>query len=188
MKNLSIKVLIVLALFFSSPSYSQVPLKEVIDVTKEAIFNAAKQLSKQHEPKNLPKLSNVELTLEVAIEKEANGTIKIYVLSAGADRSKTKSQKVTVNLTPDFDAAIDISSKQLGADLTKLIVETSNNLATAGDGKMAMKVKNVDIEVGLEIVTTGKGEVGFDIGIVNIGAGGSVAKTSSNTVKLTFGE
>jgi hypothetical protein len=159
-------------------------IQSIIDVTKKAIFSAAAELKKKG---NLPNLSKVEITLEVATETTADGGIKLYVVSAETSIGKTNTQTVTIELEPDWNAPIDISAQNLGKQLKDLILEASKGIANANTGAVALKAKRVELEIGIEIKKTGGLDGGFDIGVVKVSAGGSVSKSNSSSVKLIFG-
>jgi Trypsin-co-occurring domain 2 len=158
-------------------------IQSVIDITKGAIFSAAADLKKDG---NLPKLKSVIISLEIAVETAASGGLSIYVVSAGAEVNQSKTQKINIELKPDFNIPLNISSPNLGKQLKNLILETAKGIANANKGITALSVEKVELEIGLTIERSGEGGINFDIGIVKLEAGGSVAKTNSTSVKLIF--
>jgi len=158
-------------------------IQSVIDITKDAIFSAAAELKNDG---NLPKLKSVVISLEIAVEAAASGGLNIYVVSADDQVNQSKTQKIDIELKPDFNVRLNKSSPNLGKQLKNLIVETAKGIANANKGLTALLVEKVELEVGLTIERSGKGELNFDIGIVKLEAGGSAAKTNSTAVKLIF--
>ncbi len=179
-------MLIVLAIFCTHFTYAQgADIQKVIDITKKAIFDAATELKAS----NLPKLSKVVIDLETEAELSADGSVKLYVVSANGQVSRKNTQKISIELKPDFGSSIDISGvKDLGKQLKNLIVQASQGIAKANEGRVPMIVEKVEIVVGISVSKGGGGDVGFDIGVVSLGVGADVTKGEGHSVTLTFGK
>ncbi|OUL28508.1 trypco2 family protein [Nostoc sp. 106C] len=79
-------------------------------------------------------VDSVELELQVAVQKEAKGKIKIYVLEVGGGSSRSDVQKIKVTLSPMFDkkALLDFY-KTLHSDRVPGTVKKSLDALFKGD-------------------------------------------------------
>ncbi|HEY0631702.1 MAG TPA: trypco2 family protein [Thermoleophilaceae bacterium] len=77
---------------------SNIGLGELIDTVANELLEAEKRAADRSA--RILALDGVELTLSVAVEKQGNGGIKVYVLSIGGSKKSTDTHTIRTTFKP----------------------------------------------------------------------------------------
>jgi hypothetical protein len=161
-----------------------VAIQVVIGQIRDALVGVQKQLK----GKQLPPLASVDLTLKTVVEKDAGGTIKLWILSFGVKREKDQTQEVTIHLTPPSpDNPRKVGAASLTDALESAIVSAAEGAQQSGTQEYPLLFSGLTVSIDFTVKTTGNAKVSIPI-ITPITAdiSGQVAKNATQTIKIVF--
>jgi len=100
-----------------TPNKDAISIQTVLNQVRDALIRCQKKLK----GKQYPPLQSVDLTFQTVAEKDAGGTVKLWIISAGAKRESEQTQEVTIHLTPP---SADNPTKVGAASLTEELENT----------------------------------------------------------------
>jgi Trypsin-co-occurring domain 2 len=161
-----------------------VTIQSVIAQIRDALTRTQKELR----GKQLPPLASVDLTLKTVVEKDAGGTLTLWIISFGVKREKDQTQTVTIHLTPPSpDNPTKVGAGDLTSALDSAIVSAAEGAQQSGTSEYPLLFSGLTVEIEFTVKTTGNGKVSIPI-ITPITAdiSGQVAKNATQTIKIVF--
>jgi len=159
-----------------------VAIKDVISQIRDALTLAQKKLK----GKQLPPLASIDLTLKTLLEKDAGGTINLWIISFGAKRETDSTQTVTIHLTPPSpDNPTKVGA--LTPALASAIVSAAEGAQQSGTSEYPLLFSALTVELEFTIKTTGK--AGIKVPIITpitVDLSGQVAKNATQSIKIVF--
>jgi len=166
------------------PDKDVVAIQTVIGEIRDALIRVQKELK----GKQFPPLASIDLTLKAVAEKDAGGTIKLWILSFGVKREKDQTQSVTIHLTPPSpENPTKVGAASLTEALESAIVSAAEGAQQSGTSEYPLQFSGLTVELEFTVKTTGNGKVSIPI-ITPITAelSGQVAKNATQTIKIVF--
>jgi len=163
-----------------------VDISAVLKVVEEAVTEAEKNHVDQ-----FPPLKSVELSLNTAVAKDADGKLKFFVFTTGGGRSSEKSSTITLQLSRPSESQITTQSAQeikWKTKFAKAIALAQENFKSARDKFASLSNRTVEIEIAFTVKWNASvGVDTADLIPVGIEAGGKYERSQIHTLKLIYG-
>jgi hypothetical protein len=161
-----------------------IAIHAVIGEIRDALIRVQKQLS----GKQLPPLASVDLTLKTVVQKEVDGTIKLWIITLGAKREKDQTQEVGIHLTPPSkDNPTKVGAASLTDALERAIVSAAEGAQQSGTSEYPLLFSGLTVSIEFAVQNTGN--AGASIPIITpitVDLSGKVSKNATQTIKIVF--
>jgi hypothetical protein len=134
---------------------------------------------------DLPTLKAVHLDLKAAVEKEADGTVKLYVLEVGTNAKSDTVQEIKVDLTPPQPADKSPVSASV-APLADAIIGAARSVKQAGSRDPPLHLKQLEATISFAVERAANGSAGFHLLPISFDLTGKIQSSSVQQVSIVF--
>ena len=168
------------------PSVSAAPNAEISDVlvqVKQALADVQTQLANG----DLPPLKSVKLSLKTSLERKAQGSLKLLVITVGGSWDKSKVQQVELTLVPPKPGnGQNISTESLTQALEQAIVSAAQGVKAASGSPIPLNLDSLTVTLEFTVKWDGSAGAKPEIGPVEVGASIDVSRIAVHTLTVTF--
>jgi hypothetical protein len=134
---------------------------------------------------SLPELQAVRLDLRASLQRQADGSFKLFVIEAGAKVSDTTIQEIRLELEPP-KAADKAQVAASAAPLANAIIEAARSVKSAE--KRDPPLHLVKLEAKIEFTVEKGTNAGFTILPISVSIDGQLKNETSQTITLVFAD
>lgn len=169
-----------------TPDQQEIEIDSVIKDVQRALANAQTELRQQ----KLPALKTVTLNLQTAITAKGGGKLKVVIVTVGASREKSKTQEVTLVLTPPRAGnAKEISAHSLTEGLEQAIVAAARGVMNADkDSTIPLKLTTLKVKLGFTVKEGGSGGASREILPITLELSGDLSRTDVQILEIVYEE
>jgi len=159
-----------------------VAIEEVIAQVQQALSGVQNALA----TRMFPPLKEVRLTLQTVATRKVGGTVKLWVVSAGAVTERTRTQQIVLTLVPPAGHRSLTQSESLAPELEAAILSAAEGVEKARTGAVPLVASALDVEINFTVKNSGTAGANVVIAPVTAGLNGELSSSTVQTIKVSF--
>ncbi|HVU17529.1 MAG TPA: trypco2 family protein [Candidatus Didemnitutus sp.] len=159
-----------------------VAIEDVIVQVQRALADTQDMLA----ARKFPPLKEVRLTLQTVASHKTGGSLKLWVLAAGASVERTATQQIVLSLVPPKAREIQGAAPALPDELEHAIRSAVEGVEKARTGPVPLVTNSLDVEINFVVKRSADGGLSLAVAPVSAGLDGGVGAAVTQTVKVSF--
>ena len=160
-----------------------VAIETLIDEVKQALGDVQNDLATA----DLPSLKKVSLTLQTVATKQAGASLKLWVITLGGSVEKDSTQQIDIVLTPPkAGGSRNVSAESVAQQLKAAIVSVAEGVKKAGQKPNPLVLSTLDVQISFTVKANAKGDAIVEILPLGPDISGSLSKSATQTLKVSF--
>jgi hypothetical protein len=162
------------------------PVADLVSVVSKAIEDTQATIKKTP---SLPPLEAVTLTLQTVTGSSGGGGIKFWVVGGSRSVDQSRTETVTIKLTPpDPDAASSVSGTDAVYEkLKESILRVADAARDAESGSSGvLEMASIGTELAFSLKTSSEGTLGFKIEPIDLSAKGAFTDQAIHKIGVSF--
>ena len=167
----------------ASSGSQAVAIEAVIDQVKQALGDVQNDLATA----DLPALSEVSLTLQTVATKQGGASVKLWVITLGGTVEKDSTQQIDIVLTPPkAGGSRNVSAGSVVQGLETAIMSVAEGVKKARGQPHPLVLSKLDVQLSFTVKANAKGDAIVEILPLGPGLSGSLSKSATQTLKVSF--